>query len=349
MVKPTKQVGIDFASIPHLKKAEILMSNLTLTSAKRTALRWLVVPLIALIVPSAAQAANHTAAAKTPRATIVEAAWLEANLNNPKVRIIEVSTDPGVYEKGHIPNAVNFRWHTEFVDPINRDIASQAQFQQAARAAGINKDTKVVLYGDKNNWFAAWGVWIFRTYGHADVSILNGGRDKWVKDGRALSPAVPTLRAGNFVATAANTNLRARLADVVKIASKVDRTTKLVDIRSADEFSGKIFAPAGFQELAIRAGHIPGAQNIPWTAAVAPDGTFRPAAELKAIYDAKGINGKKKITVYCRIGERAAHTWFVLSEILGYEVKLYDGSWTEYGNSVGVPIANPTGTVWGKG
>ncbi|NDB42894.1 MAG: sulfurtransferase, partial [Actinobacteria bacterium] len=287
----------------------------------------------ALFVPSAVQASS-SAPAKSPRATIVEAAWLEANLNNPKVRIIEVSTDPGVYEKGHIPNAVNFRWHTEFVDPVNRDIASREQFQKAVRSAGINKDTKVVLYGDKNNWFAAWGVWIFRTYGHNDVSILNGGRDKWVKDGRALSPIAPVLQSGNFTATVANTNLRAFLTDVVKIAKKEDRTTKLVDIRSADEFSGKIFAPAGFQELAIRAGHIPGAQNVPWSSAVSPDGTFRPAADLKAIYDAKGINGKKKVIVYCRIGERAAHTWFVLSEILGYEVKLYDGSWTEYGNSV---------------
>jgi len=307
------------------------------------------VSLAALVVPAVAHASNTPTPVKERRATIVEANWLEANLNNPKVRIIEVSTDPGVYEKGHIPNGVNFRWHTEFVNPVNRDIASREQFQATARAAGINKDTQVVLYGDKNNWFAAWGVWIFRTYGHQNVSILNGGRDKWVKDGRALSPIVPVVSAGNFTATVANPNLRAFLPDVVKIAKKEDRTTKLVDIRSADEYSGKIFAPAGFQELAIRAGHIPGAQNVPWSTAVAPDGTFRPAADLKAIYDAKGINGKKKVTVYCRIGERAAHTWFVLSEILGYDVKLYDGSWTEYGNAVGVPIANPTGTVWGRG
>jgi thiosulfate/3-mercaptopyruvate sulfurtransferase len=244
---------------------------------------------------------------------------------------------------------VKFVWHTDFVDPVNRDIVSKAQFEKLARAAGINKDTQVVLYGDKNNWFAAWGVWIFKTYGHKSISILNGGRDKWVKDGRALNAAVPTFGAGNFVATAANTGLRALLGDVVKIAKKEDKTTKLVDIRSADEFNGKIFAPAGFQELAIRAGHIPGAQNVPWTTAVSPDGTFRPAADLKVIYDKVGINGKKKVIVYCRIGERAAHTWFVLSEILGYEVRLYDGSWTEYGNSVGVPISNPAGTIWGKG
>ncbi|MBM3741907.1 MAG: sulfurtransferase [Actinobacteria bacterium] len=310
---------------------------------------WLTLSLVAVALPTAANASSSSSVSKDRRATIVEATWLEANLNNPKVRIIEVSTDPGVYEKSHIPNAINFRWHTEFVDPVNRDIASQSAFQAAVQAAGINKDTQVVLYGDKNNWFAAWGVWIFRTYGHQNVSILNGGRDKWVKDGRALSPIVPSPSRGNFVATTANLKLRAFLGDVTKIAKKQDKSTKLVDIRSADEFSGKIFAPAGFQELAIRAGHIPGAQNVPWTTAVSPDGTFRPAADLKAIYDAKGINGKKKVIVYCRIGERAAHTWFVLSEILGYDVKLYDGSWTEYGNSVGVPIANPTGTVWGKG
>lgn len=321
------------------------MQQASIKSRKR--FRWLLLPIITLIAPTTAVAS--AGAPKTTRASIVEAAWLEANLNKSNVRVIEVSTDPGVYEKGHIPNAVKFVWHTDFVDPVNRDIVSKAQFEKLARKAGINKDTQVVLYGDKNNWFAAWGVWIFKTYGHKNISILNGGRDKWVKDGRALNAAVPTFGAGNFVATAANTRLRALLGDVVKIAKKQDKTTKLVDIRSADEFNGKIFAPAGFQELAIRAGHIPGAQNVPWTTAVSPNGTFRPAADLKKIYDKAGINGKKKVIVYCRIGERAAHTWFVLSEILGYEVRLYDGSWTEYGNSVGVPISNPAGTIWGKG
>ena len=313
----------------------------------RKRFRWFLIPIVTLIVPTTAFASASTPI--TPRASIVETAWLEANLNKSNVRIIEVSTDPGVYEKGHIPNAVKFVWHTDFVDPVNRDIVSKAQFEKLARNAGINKDTQVVLYGDKNNWFAAWGVWIFKTYGHKNISILNGGRDKWVKDGRALNAAVLTFGTGNFVATPANTGLRALLTDVVKIAKKEDKTTKLVDIRSADEFNGKIFAPAGFQELAIRAGHIPGAQNVPWATAVSPDGTFRPAADLKVIYDKVGINGKKKVIVYCRIGERAAHTWFVLSEILGYEVRLYDGSWTEYGNSVGVPISNPAGTIWGKG
>lgn len=288
-------------------------------------------------------------AAKASTPNIVETSWLEANLTAPKVRIIEVSTDPGVYERGHIPGAVNFRWHTDFVDPVNRDIVQRKRFEELVRAAGIGADSTVILYGDKNNWFAAWGVWIFKTYGAKDVRILNGGRDKWVKEGRALTPIVPAPAKGTFVATAADTTLRAFLPDVLKVARKQDKATKLVDIRSADEFSGKIFAPAGFQELAIRAGHVPGARNVPWGTAVNSDGTFKSIEELRRIYAAQGIDGKAPVITYCRIGERAAHTWFVLSQILGYEVKLYDGSWTEYGNSVGVPIENPAGTVWGKG
>jgi thiosulfate/3-mercaptopyruvate sulfurtransferase len=293
--------------------------------------------------------AGPVSASTTPTPNIVETSWLESNLSNPKVRVIEVSTDPGVYEKGHIPGAANFRWHTDFVDAVNRDIVQRKRFQDLVQAAGISTDSTVVLYGDKNNWFAAWGVWIFKTYGAKDVRILNGGRDKWVKEGRALTPAVTTVAKGNFTATPADRKLRAFLPDVVQIGRKIDKKTKLVDIRSADEYNGKIFAPAGFQELAIRAGHIPTAKNVPWSTAVNSDGSFKSPAELKAIYAAAGIDGKTPVIVYCRIGERAAHTWFVLSQILGYEVRLYDGSWTEYGNSVGVPIANPAGTVWGRG
>lgn len=302
-----------------------------------------------LLIPAANVSANAVSAPKSTTPNIVETSWLEQNLSNAKVRIIEVSTDPGLYEKGHIAGATKFAWHTDFVDPVNRDIVEKERFQKLARAAGINDDTTVVLYGDKNNWFSAWGVWIFKTYGIKDVRILNGGRDKWIKEGRAITPIPPAIQKGNFTATAADLTLRAFLPDVVKIAKKTDKTTKLVDIRSADEFSGKIFAPAGFQELAIRAGHIPGAANVPWSTAVTSDGSFKSRADLKKIYADAGIDGTKKVIVYCRIGERAAHTWFVLSQILGYDVKLYDGSWTEYGNSVGVPINNPSGTVWGKG
>jgi thiosulfate/3-mercaptopyruvate sulfurtransferase len=275
--------------------------------------------------------------------------WLEQNIDNPKVRIIEVSTEPGIYERGHIKNSVKLVWHTDLVDTVNRDIISQAKFTALVQKAGIDEDTTVVLYGDKNNWFAAWGAWIFNIYGQKDVRVLDGGRVKWEKDGRALTTAVPTFKAGNFVAKAADKNLRATLTrDVLPVAKK-ERKATLIDIRSADEYSGKIFAPAGFQELAVRAGHIPGAINVPWGLNVNSDGTFKTVAELKKLYADKGVTGADQIITYCRIGERSSLTWFVLSEILGFSrVKNYDGSWTEYGNSVGAPISNPAGTIWGS-
>ena len=275
--------------------------------------------------------------------------WLEQNIDNPKVRIIEVSTEPGIYERGHIKNSVKLVWHTDLVDTVNRDIISQAKFTALVQKAGIDEDTTVVLYGDKNNWFAAWGAWIFNIYGQKDVRVLDGGRVKWEKDGRALTTAVPTFKSGNFVAKAADKNLRATLTrDVLPVAKK-ERKATLIDIRSADEYSGKIFAPAGFQELAVRAGHIPGAINVPWGLNVNSDGTFKTVAELKKLYADKGVTGADQIITYCRIGERSSLTWFVLSEILGFSrVKNYDGSWTEYGNSVGAPISNPAGTIWGS-
>jgi thiosulfate/3-mercaptopyruvate sulfurtransferase len=291
---------------------------------------------------------NTAAKPKNQSRSVVSADWLAQNLSDPKVKIIEVSTEQGLYERGHIQNAVNFTWHTDFVDPVNRDIISQEKFTALAQKAGINKDSTVVLYGDKNNWFAAWGAWIFNIYGQSDVRILDGGRVKWEKDARALTTAVPAPANGNFVATKADNTLRATLAkDVLPVATGKAKAD-LIDIRSADEYSGKIFAPAGFQELAIRAGHIPGAKNIPWGLNVNADGTFKSVADLKKLYADAGIDGKQPIITYCRIGERSSLTWFVLSEILGYSVKNYDGSWTEYGNSVGVPINNPSGTVWGK-
>jgi thiosulfate/3-mercaptopyruvate sulfurtransferase len=275
--------------------------------------------------------------------------WLEQNIDNPKVRIIEVSTEPGIYERGHIKNSIKLVWHTDLVDTVNRDIISQSKFTALVQKAGIDDDTTVVLYGDKNNWFAAWGAWIFNIYGQKDVRVLDGGRVKWEKDGRALTTAVPTFKAGNFVAKAADKNLRATLTrDVLPVAKKDSKAT-LIDIRSADEYSGKIFAPAGFQELAVRAGHIPGAINVPWGLNVNSDGTFKTVAELKKLYADKGVTGAGQIITYCRIGERSSLTWFVLSEILGFtRVKNYDGSWTEYGNSVGAPISNPAGTIWGS-
>ncbi len=281
-----------------------------------------------------------------PSNFLVSTDWLEKNLNNPKLRIIEVSVDTGVYERGHIQGAVNFKWHTDLVDPVKRDIASKENFEKLLRQAGINNDSIIVIYGDSNNWFAAWGAWVFDIYGVKDVKLLDGGRKKWEAEKRPLTPLATQVAAGNIKVSDANNNLRAKLIDVVAVANKKSDTA-LVDIRSSDEFTGKVIAPAGVQELAIRAGHIPGAVNVPWGQAVAEDGTFKSAEELKKIYGAVGIDGKKPIITYCRIGERSSHTWFALSKILGYNVKNYDGSWTEYGNSVGNPIINMAGTVWG--
>jgi thiosulfate/3-mercaptopyruvate sulfurtransferase len=277
---------------------------------------------------------------------LVSTDWLEKNLNNTKLHIIEVSTDTGVYERGHIQGAVNIKWHTDLVDPIKRDIASKENLQKTLQSLGINNDNTIVIYGDNNNWFAAWGAWVFDVYGIKNVKLLDGGRKKWETEKRPLTPVATSVKTGNILLSNANNTLRAKLPDVVEVANKKSNTI-LVDIRSPDEFSGKIFAPPGFAETAIRAGHIPGAVNVPWASAVAPDGTFKSKEELKKIYGAVGVDEKKPIITYCRIGERSSHTWFALKKILGYEVRNYDGSWTEYGNSVGNPVANPAGTVWG--
>ena len=281
-----------------------------------------------------------------PSDFLVTTDWLEKNLNNSKLRLIEVSVDTGVYERGHIQGAVNFKWHTDLVDPVKRDIASKENFEKLLRQAGVNNDSTIVIYGDSNNWFAAWGAWVFDVYGVKNVKLLDGGRKKWEAEKRPLTPLATKVAAGNIKVSDANNALRARLIDVVAIANKKSDTA-LVDIRSPDEFTGKIFAPAGVQETAIRAGHIPGAVNVPWGQAVAEDGTFKSPEELKKVYAAVGIDGKKPIITYCRIGERSSHTWFALSKILGYNVKNYDGSWTEYGNSVGNPVINTAGTIWG--
>jgi len=305
--------------------------------------------LIAAVVLGSLISPSATAAPKNQARAVVQADWLEKNIDDPKVRIIEVSTEAGLYERGHIKNAFKINWYTDLVDTVKRDIVPIGKFNTLIAKAGIDKDTTVVFYGDKNNWFAAWGAWIFNQYGIEDVRLLDGGRVKWEKDARAFTTAVPTLKAGSFKATKVDRSLRANLVgDVLPVAKGIKKNVKLVDIRSADEYSGKIFAPAGFQELAVRAGHIPGAENIPWGLNVNADGTFKTVAELKKLYADKGIDGTKSIITYCRIGERSSLTWFVLSEILGYnDVKNYDGSWTEYGNSVGAPISNPSGTIWG--
>lgn len=288
----------------------------------------------------------HTVSASAASEYLVSTDWLEKNLKDPKVRIIEVSVVPGVYERGHIPGAVNFAWHSDLVDPVRRDIANQEAFQALLRKAGVNDDSTTILYGDNNNWFAAWGAWVFDVYGVDNVKLLDGGRAKWEAEGRSLDNRASTPVAGNVSVKAANKDLRAFLPDVLAAAEKRS-DTQLVDIRSADEYNGKVFAPQGVQELAVRAGHVPGAVNVPWGQAVAADGTFKSAEELKKVYGAVGIDGSKPIITYCRIGERSSHTWFALKKILGYDVRNYDGSWTEYGNAVGVPVVNVAGTVWG--
>ncbi|MFC3693470.1 sulfurtransferase [Chenggangzhangella methanolivorans] len=277
---------------------------------------------------------------------LVTADWVADNLKNPKVKVFEVSVDPGVYERGHVPGATNIRWHSELVDPIKRDIASRENLQKLLSSAGVDKDTTIVLYGDNNNWFAAWGAWVLEAYGLGDrVKLLDGGRKVWEAKGLPLDTGTPEAAKGSVELTQVNAKVRARLGDVLKVAEG-DTGSVLLDIRSPDEFSGKIFAPEGSKELSIRAGHVPGAKNVPWSKAVNADGTLKSKDELKKLYADAGVDGSKPTIVYCRIGERSSHTWFVLAKVLGYEVKNYDGSWTEYGNSVGVPVANLTGTVW---
>jgi thiosulfate/3-mercaptopyruvate sulfurtransferase len=298
--------------------------------------------IVGLFVLLSSQLASAAAAD-----VLVTTDWMEKNLKDAKLKILEVSVDPGQFERGHIPGAFNLSWHTDLVDPVKRDIASRESLQALLRKAGVNSDSTIVIYGDNNNWFAAWGAWVLDIYGVQNVKLLDGGRKKWEAEGRPLSAKATVAKAGNIEVGAANTQLRAFLPDVVKAANSNAEDVKLVDIRSPDEYAGKIFAPTGVAELSVRAGHVPGAVNVPWSQAVAADGTFKSADELRKIYAAFGVDGSKPVITYCRIGERSSHTWFALKKILGYDVRNYDGSWTEYGNSVGVPVVNLAGTVWG--
>lgn len=285
------------------------------------------------------------AATPIPAGPLVTTEWLAQNLDNQQVRIVEVSVNPGLYERGHVPGAVNFSWHQDLNDRVRRDIVSKDAFEALLSKAGVSQDTTVVLYGDTNNWFAAWGAWVFDIYGVKNVKLLDGGRKKWEAENQPLNNRVPEFATTSYRVVKVNTDLRARLSDALA-AAEGKSNAKLVDIRSADEYAGKIFAPAGVPELSIRAGHIPGAANVPWGQAVKEDGTFKSAEDLQKLYASAGVDGSKPIITYCRIGERSSHTWFALSKILGYSVKNYDGSWTEYGNAVGVPITNPAGTIW---
>jgi len=297
-----------------------------------------------LLATLAGTALANTAAASSA-GPLVTAEWLAQSLSRPDVRVIEVSVNPGLYERAHIPGAVNFSWHNDLNDKLRRDIVGKQDFEKLLSRAGVKDDTTVVLYGDTNNWFAAWGAWVFDIYGVKNVKLLDGGRKKWEAENRPLNNRAPEYATTTYRVGKVNLDLRARLSDALAVAEGKSQA-RLIDIRSGDEYQGKIFAPAGVPELAIRAGHIPGAVNVPWGQAVQEDGTFKSKEELRKLYAGVGIDGSKPVITYCRIGERSSHTWFALSKILGYDVKNYDGSWTEYGNAVGVPINNPAGTVW---
>jgi thiosulfate/3-mercaptopyruvate sulfurtransferase len=267
---------------------------------------------------------------------LVDAEWVEAHRDDPDVVIVEVDEDTTAYDKGHIRGAVKLDWKKDLQDPVRRDFVDKAGFEALLSERGIGNDDTVVLYGGNNNWFAAYAYWYFRLYGHRNVKLLDGGRKKWELDSRELVTEVPGRQAATYSASEQDTAIRAKRDEVVAAIG----TKNLVDVRSPDEFSGKLLAPAHLpQESAQRPGHIPSARNIPWAKSANDDGTFKTDEELQALYSGAGVDFSRDTIAYCRIGERSAHTWFVLHELLGQaNVKNYDGSWTEYGSLVGVPI-----------
>ncbi|TQS24470.1 sulfurtransferase [Microbispora sp. KK1-11] len=269
-------------------------------------------------------------------AVLVDADWVEANLDTPGVVLVEVDEDTSAYDKGHIRGAVKIDWRTDLQDPVRRDFVDKAGFEALLSSRGIANDDTVVLYGGNNNWFAAYAYWYFKVYGHENVKLLDGGRKKWELESRELVKDVVERPATQYAAKEPNNDIRAFRDDVVAAIGKQN----LVDVRSPDEFTGKLLAPAHLpQEQAQRGGHVPTARNIPWSKAANDDGTFRSDDELRELYSGAGVDLAKDTIAYCRIGERSAHTWFVLHELLDQpNVKNYDGSWTEYGSLVGVPI-----------
>jgi len=271
---------------------------------------------------------------------LVESDWVKANLGKPGIRLVEVDVDTKAYDAGHIRGAVGFNWQTQLQDNVRRDILSKEQFEELLASAGISPSDTVILYGDNNNWFAAYGFWLFKLYGHKDVRLMNGGRQKWLnEDDKELTTEKTAVRRASYSVEKVHAEFRALLPEVLR-ASSNGGTTTLVDVRSPDEFTGKVIAPPGMSETAQRGGHIPGAKNIPWSTAVKEDGSFKPEEELREIYlKQKGVDPARPTISYCRIGERSSHTWFVLKYLLGIDdVRNYDGSWTEYGNVIGVAI-----------
>ncbi len=269
--------------------------------------------------------------------TLVSTDWVDKHKKDAKLVIAEVDVDTAAYNEGHIPGAIGWNWQTQLCDTVQRDIMSIAALEKLLTASGISNDSTIILYGDNNNWFAAWALWQLKMYGHKDVRLMNGGRKKWLAEGRELTNEMPRVPAATYKVSGFNERYRSMLRQVQKAME--DRNVILVDVRSNDEFTGKILSPPGLPETCQRGGHIPGAKNIPWAQACNDDGTFKTADELEALYASKGVTRDKPVIAYCRIGERSSHTWFVLNELLGYQnVSNYDGSWTEWGNLVGAPV-----------
>ena len=273
---------------------------------------------------------------------LVETDWVQQNLGSDQFKLIEIDVDTTAYELGHIAGAIGFNWQSQLQDQINRDLISKEDFERLMGESGITSHDTIIVYGDNNNWFAAYGLWIMQYYGHAKVKIMNGGRLKWTTEGKELTKDAPSITPTTYTVTSVHEDIRSLLPEVLEVAKLGNRN--LVDVRSPDEFTGKVIAPPGMSETAQRAGHIPGAMSVPWVSAVAKDGSFKSADELRAIYlDNAGVDESLDTIAYCRIGERSSHTWFVLTYLLGLKnVKNYDGSWTEYGNVIRAPIVNET-------
>lgn len=263
--------------------------------------------------------------------------WADQHKQDENVRLVEVDVDNSAYESGHIEGAIAWNWTTQLNDQVRRDILSREQLQELLGQSGITPETLIALYGDNNNWFAAYAYWQLKIFGHNNVKLINGGRKKWELEGRKLVKDVPVPKPVNYKAKEADLSIRAHQVDVFAAIGKASEV--LVDVRSPQEFSGEVIAPPGMTETAQRGGHVPGAVNIPWGKAANEDGTFKSADELRQLYGGLGVTPDKDVITYCRIGERSAHTWFVLQELLGYDkVRNYDGSWTEWGSMVGVPV-----------
>lgn len=280
-------------------------------------------------------------AAQTPASNVlVSTDWVAQHLSDPSVKIAEVDVDTAAYDQGHVPGAVGWNWNTQLCDTLVRDIVPKAKLEELLGSSGIDNSTTIILYGDNNNWFAAWAFWQLKLYGHQDVRLMDGGRKKWLAEGKELSTEAPKPAKKTYKAKDPDNSLRAFLPEVQEAVKQ--KRAALVDVRSPAEFTGEILAPPGLPETCQRGGHIPGAKSIPWAKAANDNGTFKSADELKQIYGGAGISGDKPVIAYCRIGERSSHTWFVLKYLLGYkDVKNYDGSWTEWGNLVGAPVEKP--------